>query len=105
MVVITVRGVYENSQIHLLEPITVPEPCKVQVTFVQNDKPEPKPTLAQQSALAVIGLYNEMSPAQQQCFDQAMTWGERNQVFRKKPGFSSANPRFIERIRPTPLAR
>ena len=74
MVVITVSGVYENGQIRLLEPVTVPEPCKVQVTFVQNDKPEQKPTLAQQSALAIIGLYNEMSPAQQQRFDQAMTW-------------------------------
>ncbi len=74
MVVITVRGVYENGQIRLLESVTVSEPCKVQVTFVQNDRPEPKSTLAQQSALAIIGLYDEMSPAQQQRFDQAMTW-------------------------------
>ncbi len=74
MVVITVRGVYENGQIRLLESVTVSEPCKVQVTFVQNDRPESKSTLAQQSALAIIGLYDEMSPAQQQRFDQAMTW-------------------------------
>jgi len=74
VIVITVSGVYENGQVRLLEPVAVSEPCKVQVTFVQNDTPEQKLTPAQQSALAIIGLYNEMSPAQQQRFDQAMTW-------------------------------
>jgi len=28
--------------------------------------------------------------------------GERNRVFRKKPGFSSAEPRFVEKIRLQP---
>jgi predicted DNA-binding antitoxin AbrB/MazE fold protein len=74
MIVITVSGIYENGQIRLLEPVTVSEPCEVQVTFVQNDKSEQEPTPAQKSALAIIGLYNEMSPAQQQRFDQAMAW-------------------------------
>jgi predicted DNA-binding antitoxin AbrB/MazE fold protein len=71
---LTVRGIYENGQIRLLEPVTVPEPCKVPVTFVEVDEQKQELTAAQQSALAVIGLYNEMSPEQQQCFDEAMTW-------------------------------
>ncbi len=71
---LTVRGIYENGRIRLLEPVTVSEPCKVQVTFVQADEQKQELTAAQQSALAVIGLYNEMSPEQQQRFDEAMTW-------------------------------
>ncbi len=71
---LTVSGVYENGKVRLLEPVVVPEPCKVQVTFVQSEQLEQKLTPAQLSALAIIGLYNEMSPAQRQRFDQAMTW-------------------------------
>jgi predicted DNA-binding antitoxin AbrB/MazE fold protein len=71
---LTVRGIYENGHIRLLEPVTIPEPCPVQVTFVQEAETEQELTPAQQSALAVIGLYNEMSAEQQQSFDEAMTW-------------------------------
>ena len=71
---LTVKGIYENGQVRLLEPVAVSEPCKVQVTFVEADEPEQGLTPAQRSALAIIGLYNEMSPEQQQRFDEAMTW-------------------------------
>ena len=71
---LTVSGIYENGKVRLLEPVVVSEPCEVQVTFVQNEQPEQTLTPAQRSALAIIGLYNEMSHEQRQRFDQAMTW-------------------------------
>ena len=71
---LTVKGVYENGQVRLLEPVAVPEPCKVQVTFVQADEPGQGLSPAQRSALAIIGLYNEMSSEQQHRFDEAMAW-------------------------------
>jgi len=68
--VITAQGVYDNGVVRLLEPVLVTEPCVVEVVFTEI-KPT-RLTEAQRSALAMIGLLEDLTPEEQQLFDEAL---------------------------------
>ena len=77
----TVKGVYEDGRIRLLEPVPpgLPEPQEVTVTFAEpvtgNGSTNPE---AVEAALALIGLLDHLTPEQLAEFDAAV---ERHSPF------------------------
>lgn len=78
----TVKGIYENGQVRLLEPINVREPVEVEVTFPDGKETGKQQSLwthyggdqARQEALEalqnVTGLLNDLIPSQLEQFEE-----------------------------------
>ncbi len=68
--VLVVKGIYERGQIRLIEPVPsqIEGPREVTVTFSET-KARLK---ARESALALIGLLNTLTPEQMIAFDKAL---------------------------------
>ncbi|HLF28798.1 MAG TPA: antitoxin family protein [Anaerolineae bacterium] len=61
-----VKGIYRNGRVELLEPVDVPEPQEVTVTFEQPNGE------AKEAALSIIGLLSDLSEDEWQQFLQAV---------------------------------
>lgn len=61
----TVRGVYVNGSIQLLEPVDLPEHQEVTVVITASDS-------AEHPALRYAGMLSDLTPEEQQAFDEAL---------------------------------
>ncbi|MGH2594188.1 MAG: antitoxin family protein, partial [Anaerolineae bacterium] len=66
IVVLAVKGIYRNGKVELLEPVDLPEPQEVTVTF------QPSNGEAKAAALSVIGLLSDLSDEEWQQFLEAV---------------------------------
>jgi len=64
--VLAVKGIYRNGKVELLEPVDLPEPQEVTVTF------KPSNGEAREAALSVIGLLSDLSDEEWQRFLEAV---------------------------------
>ena len=61
-----VKGIYRNGKVELLEPVDVPEPQEVRVTFGAPNSE------AKAAALGIIGLLSDLTAEEWQQFREAM---------------------------------
>jgi hypothetical protein len=66
MAVLEVKGIYRDGKVELLEPVDLPEPQEVTVTFEASDG------AAQSAALDIIGLLGDLSDEEWQQFLNAV---------------------------------
>jgi hypothetical protein len=83
--VLTVKGIYENGRVRLLSPISVCGPVEVEVTFPAEADEQAQTSLwplyggekARRQALEaferIVGLLDDLTPEQQQAFNEAVT--------------------------------
>ena len=67
------RGIYKEGQVHLLDSVDISGPCLVRVIFETELEGVERETPQLAAALeGIVGLLNDLTPEQQQLFDEAI---------------------------------
>ena len=87
---VQVRGIYKESQVHLLEPVDISGPCPVSVVFETESADVGREVPQTAAALEEIaGLLNDLTSEQQRLFYEA--------VERRGPFFGDCRTRRLDK--------